>query len=82
MNHEQTAIAAALDTAHQVRDVRIAREYTRRRAEKNRRDALVTDAPSFTKEFLAHQQPDLRKILDEMRMTKWRDAEGEGLRDW
>jgi hypothetical protein len=83
-NREQTTMQAALAAAHKERDVRVARAHARRLAAKNRRDA---GAP--TKEELFASQlgtsrtarPDLRKVLDEMRMCRWRDARGAG-RDW
>jgi hypothetical protein len=85
MNRDQTAIAAALDAAHRERDVRAAKAYARRLAAKNRRDARApTREESFVVQLATFRtaQPDLRKILDEMRMSRWRAAEGNGLRDW
>lgn len=77
-----TAMQAALDAAHKERDVRVAREFARKRAAKNRRDARAPTRERLFAEQISAAQPDARKILDEMHMCRWRAARGAGLRDW
>jgi hypothetical protein len=77
---------SALDAAHRERDARAARAHAARVAAKNRRDARAPPREEACALQLGTSfrtaQPDLRKMLDEMRMSRWRCARGAGLRDW
>ena len=103
MDRNQTALQAALESAHRERDARSAKAYVARRAAKNRKPAvdLFTKQlglpPDWRDGFLLQERADeLRhrqqraekqrrlhmEMLGEMRMARWRDARGQGLRDW
>jgi hypothetical protein len=85
LNRDQTAMHAALDAAHRERDARTAKAHARRVAAQNLKNARVPTKEELFASQLATSRtarPDLRKVLDEMRMSSWRGARGAGLRDW